>query len=297
MSSDKFSCLVIKNYKKIIMPTEDEVFKTQVEFLKEAVNILEDRAQKIGRIGRETKYTSKSEAEMKIAIGIFKFRSLKLCKDTLSYIATEAIRDEPKVHFFLLPHVRTLLDVYGRFMHLLENCKDENRQALTCIAYQLLLPKYLDSESEYLKVLALHENFLEEINFNFPKTLSDYGRTWVKKNGLAFSEMKNLLTTSNIKKYSLNVDSIFGTNETYRIYSGFSKFLHGNPYYYYEVSHNEKFWVISTCLSMIAFFIEMIDLHTLKKRSPRDFRIWITGVKKNRLDFVELWKSKKIPKP
>lgn len=279
------------------MPTEEEIFSTQISLIKEAVIILEERIKEINQIERDRKYTSNIEAEKRGAIGVFKYRSLLLYKETLSYIANEVIRDKPKISYFLLPHVRTILDVYARFVHLLENCSDEDQQALACIAYQLLLPKYLDSELEYQKGLELYKNFLIQKNFIFPQTLSGYSKTWVKNNGLAFSDMKSLLTTDNFKKYSINVYTIFGTKDIYRIYSGFSEFLHGNPYYYNELPHNEKFWVISTCISIFAFFIEMVDSNTFNKRNRRDFRVWLDKVKKNKQDFVKLWKSKKIPAP
>ena len=264
------------------MLTKKEIFKTQANFIKQAAELIEERAKAIEKIEKEAKYNIEFESEKKAAIGIFKVRSIRLCRDTLLYIANEVIRDDPKIGFFLLPHARTILDVYARFIHLLENCSDEDKQALVCIAYQLLLPKYIDSEIEYQKTFNLYKKFFKQTNSNFPTDLASYSKTWVKNNNLNFADMRSLLTTNNIKKYSLNVNSVFGVEETYRIYSGFSEFLHGNPYYYNESPHNERFWVVSICLSMTAFLIELIDLHTLHKRNPRDFRVWLEEVRKIR---------------
>lgn len=278
------------------MSTEKEIFKIQADFIKQAADLIEERAKAIEKVEKAAAYNTASESEKKAAIGIFKIRSLRLCRDTLLYIADEVIRDDPKIGFFLMPHARTILDVYARFIHLLENCSGEDDQALVCIAYQLLLPKYLESEVEYQKTFNLYKNFFKQINFNFPTDLAVYSKNWVKNNNLNFADAKSLLTTNNLKKYALNVGSVFGVEETYRIYSGFSEFLHGNPYYYNESPHNERFWVVAICLSTAAFFIELIDLHTLKKRNPRDFRMWLDVVKKNKIDFINLWKSQVIPR-
>ena len=277
--------------------SSEEIFKTQADFIEQAAELIAERAKAIEKIEKETEYNSESESEKKAAIGLFKVRSIRLCRDTLFYIANEVIRDDPKICFFLLPHARTILDVYARFIHLIENCNNEDKQALVCIAYQLLLPKYLNSEAEYQKTLNLYKNFFKQTNSNFPTDLAGYSKNWVKNKNLNFADMRSLLTTNNIKKYSLNVDSVFGVQETYRIYSGFSEFLHGNPYYYNESAHNERFWVVAICLSTTAFLIELIDLHTLHKRNRRDFRVWLEVVKKNKADFIKLWKSYIIPQP
>lgn len=278
------------------MPTDDEIFKTQIKFLEHAVEILDTRAQEIEKNERASKYSDKSEAEIKAIIAVFKVRSIKLYKDTLFYIAEQAVKDDLNSHFFLLPHVRTLLDIYGRFIHLLEKCKDESQQALTCLAYQLLLFKHLNSEPDYLKILSSASNFLSKIGFSFPTVLLDYGHNWVKKNNLAFAKMRDLLTVVNMKKYSINVFTMFGTMEQYGIYSAFSEYLHGNPYYYYESPTNEKFWVIAECISTTAFLIELIDLQTLKKTNPKDFRLWLTDIQKNKSDFVKLWNDRRLAK-
>lgn len=276
------------------MPGEEKILETQIELLERAIIILESRAREIEKNEKGRTCSSSAESEMKAVIGAFKVRSIILCKDTLSYVAKEITRKEPKIGYFLLPHVRTVLDVYARFVHLLENCSNESEQAMTCIAYQLLLTKYLNSETEYLKCLDINKNFLNQAPTHFPLTLSGYGKTWVKNNKLAFARMDTLLTPENMKKYALEADAVFGTDRTYEIYSALSEYLHGNPNYYVNSPHNEKFWVISLSTSVLAFFIEVIDLYTLQKRGARDFRIWLNDVKKNKPDFAKLWYERRI---
>ncbi len=276
------------------MATDENIFLTQIDLLKEAVEIIANRADKIAEIERIRKSISDSESEKRAILGVFKVKSLRLFKDTLFFISVETKRTDPKLHYFLMPHVRTLVDVYVRFLHLIANCKDDNEQSLTCIAYQLLSYKFLRQDYEYTRTLSLYKNFLSSIKFNFPEKSEEYDFNWIKNKKIGFQSVKKVLTVANIEKYSRSVNGVFKPRETYNIYASFSEFLHGNPYYYNKESHNERFWVVGTCMFMSAFLIELIDLYSLEKVNARDFRIWLTKVNNSRTDFVTLWRSNAI---
>lgn len=274
--------------------TDKEIFLIQANLLKQASLLLGDRASQIELIERLREGISDGDREKHIAISLFKTRSLKLCKHTIDYLSDEIMRDDPKIYYFLMPHVRTLLDIYARFIHLLSSCKDDKQQALTCISYQLLSYRILEQEPLYKDTLGLYKNFLSQANFIFPENSSDYDYEWMKKKNLIFLKNKKLLTIDNIKKYSIYSIDIFKPKETYKIYSSFSEFLHGNPYYHGGTPHNERFWVVGMCLSILPFFIEIIDIYTLNKTNPRDFRIWLSEIKKSRPDFSILWRDKSV---
>src|SRR6185295_8490485 len=158
--------------------------------------------------------SKKSDAESQSVTDLFFIRSLKFYLDDLLSIIIfctllkERVDVDKKIYFFLLPNVRTLLDVYAKLIHLFENCKNTAEQAKTCIACELLVSKSLKSEQMYQEGLSLYGNFLKEVQPRFPAKLSDYSKKWVKNNNLNFFNNSELLTELNIKKYSNDVKSI-----------------------------------------------------------------------------------------
>lgn len=272
------------------MELEENIFTTQAVSMKKAADLLEFRINLI-RPDKNIQATwNASVSEKENTIRIFKQRSIRLYVDTLLYLSVEILKPEKANHFFLLPHLRTLLDVYARFLHLLVNCSNDARQALTCITYQLLTFKDINDGQHYREALSLCKDFLEEEKFNFPEDPSKLDIEWIRKNSnLMFAKRSKLLTEDNIKTHSPYSMDVFGSNKTYLIYSSLSEFLHGNPYYYTGKPHNERFWVASMSISISAFLIELIDKYTLNKIQSKDFRVWLKEVKDNKTDFLKLW--------
>jgi len=277
------------------MTTDSEIFQKHSQILKQAVLILENRISQIEEKAKDAKYSSLAYEERENVISIFKIRSLRFYKDTLFYISETLNNDSFQGYVFVLPNIRTLIDIYGKFIHLLEKCSDEDQQAMVCFALQLLVSKSLDSEVEYQKMLGICSNFLAKKNYVFPSNVNMYGRKWVKNNKLSFDTMDKILTPQNMKKYSRDVFNIFGTDKHYAIFSYFSELVHGNPYCYTGKDQNEKFWVVSMSMSITAFLIEIVDNYTLKKVNPKDFRTWINEVKNNKKDLLDPW-IKKVKK-
>lgn len=274
------------------MEEENKIFLIQTTLLKKGSSLLIDRANKIESREKELRFDSIGDEEQSTIISIFKVRSLKLSADIVNHISTEIMRDDPTVHYFLMPHVRTLLEVYAHFIHLLCNCSNEKEQALTCLAYQLHTYNKLKQAPEYIKTLDLCKNFLIQSKFSFPDNPDNYSKKWIEKNKLCFKNKVELLVPDNFVKYSTNTIEVFKPQQIYSIYSGFSEFLHGNPYYYKETPHNERFWIVGTCLVILPFIIEMIDTYSLKKINPKDFRDWLNEIKINKTFFTTVWENK-----
>ncbi len=270
---------------------EESIFSIQIGLLNRAQNLLEDRISQLEVFERSKEFTSNDASEKAACVGVFKIRSAKFFRDTLSYLISESARTEPKVHFFMLPNIRALTNVHANFLHLLES-GNEDKQALICIAYQLLTMKDLQNDVEYAKVLDMNKNFLATQSVVFPASPADFSYKWMQKQKLTLGRMDQLLESDVVKKYSSNVVAVFMPKEQYRIYSTLSEFLHGNPYYYDDNPHNERFWIVAFSISITAFLIEIIDTYFLNKINPRDFRVWLLDVKRQRGDFSNLWKSK-----
>ena len=272
------------------MEEEKAIFKMQSDLIKEAASLIESRIDMIDTLGAESSSLEKSEELRESVLLVFKKRSLTLYKDTLLYLSEELLTEDNRKHYFLLPQLRLLLDVYTRFLHLLENCEDENSQALTCLAYQFLTLKAIDSEAEYIETLKLNQPFLDDINFSFPAKLKDFNYYGcVKPNNLAFAKQKDILNKELISKYTTYSLDVFGGNKTYTIYSHISEIMHGNPYYYTESDQNERFWVSTMCLISSAFLIELIDTYTFRKTKPRDFREWLKKVELEKDSVTQMW--------
>lgn len=222
------------------------------------------------------------------ALKIFYTRSLKSYKTVLEFISAECLDPSPRRALFLLPHVRTLLDIYSRLLDL-QIRTDENKKALICIAYQLYSYKTFNSPGESQKTIDLYRDFLIETHPNFPEKLADLSWRWLERNELIFSRRNDILTPENMSRYSDEATVVFGTEKVYEIYSFFSEMLHGNPYYYNDEAHNERFWVVSMAQVNTAFLIELIDRYLLDRGVARDFRDWLAKNRGAKDRFVRVW--------
>ena len=272
-------------------PTVEDAFSQCSELIKRAAKLIEGQISQIEEREHNTAFVSSWEAQRSAAVQIFRVRSLQLYRDTLLFLAGQILDADWKHHYFLLPHVRTLLDIYARFIHLFERCEGFDKQALTCIAYQVITVKTLNSEAAYQTTLMTVDQFLQKIGFAFPG-FEDLKFSWIKNQNLHFAKRDELLTTENMKKYSTYTLDIFKPSNTYDIYSYLSEFMHGNPYYYNETPYNERFWVASMTLSTTAFLLELVDCHVLSRIQTRDFRVWLKDVEKNRTDFMQVWRAR-----
>ena len=272
-----------------------DIFSIHADLMQRAAAIIDSRIEEIEQTGKSRTYPSEVEAESDALIGLFTVRSLQLYRDTLSFIASEVMHEDHKHHRFLLPHGRTLLDIHARFLHLLDKCSDKNSRALTCLCYAMLTSKDVGNEGEYVKWLQeVSPNLLKYMKIDFPN-ISELNFSWVKKNGFGFAKRSELLTPEIIKKYSDETVRVFSPERTYKIYSHLSELLHGNPYYYTEDSHNERFWVVSMGVTTTGFIIELIDKYTIGKVGRRDLREWLKEVNTSKKDFISLWRSRVLP--
>ena len=180
---------------KDFMSSAETIFSIQADLIREASLLFEDRINRIEELGNSLDASSRHEAEKKKPILVFQARSLKVVKDILVFLAEEIVRKDvgPHHYYFLLPHVRTLFDIHARSLHLLINCPDDNKKALTCIGYQLLTYKKIVDEY-YRKTLPVYKAFLEQEGFTFPENSSEFDGEWLRKKCLVFGGKGRLLT-------------------------------------------------------------------------------------------------------
>lgn len=258
--------------------------------MKRATDLVDNLIVKVEPDEEEKKHMSASAA----ALCLFRIKSLKLYRDTLNYLADEIIRTEVKNYKFLLPHLRTLFEVYGRFLHLLVKCSDDDQRALVCLTYQLYTAKNVaDVGGNFKEVFDLNREFIQKMRPDFPKEAESLSRSWIAKNGLNFGSNAELLTQENIRRFSVETEKVFGTDKNYILYSHFSELLHGNPYYYNSAPYNERFWATALSLINTAFLIEVVDRYILNRGQSKDAREWLKEVADSRPEFIRLWQSRR----
>ena len=72
----------------------------------------------------------------KNTIALFLIRALKRYERTLRYVAKSTDLEDAESHYFALPHVRTMIDLYAKVLFLAGQ-PDDNSRAQTCIAYSV----------------------------------------------------------------------------------------------------------------------------------------------------------------
>lgn len=264
----------------------DKIFSTQIGLMNEAASMLTDRASRLEPSPEE----KMSSTDADLTLRLFYIRSLRLYKDNLEYLATQASDHEPRKHYYSLFYLRTLSDIYARFLHLLHNCPTEGKRAVSCLTYQLLTYRKLGDDSVYQQGLGIHKTLIQSEGVAFPANFSELSKTWADKNHLTFDKMSNLLDAKIIGRYSTDVAKIFPPQKPYEIYAHFSELAHGNPYYERGSEHNERFWLVSSSITNTAFLIELIDKNILGRGLAKDLRLWLSKIRTNKEEFARLWK-------
>ena len=273
------------------MNPEDEVISKQIDLMGQAPSLIQERIKWLTPVKGDPVL---SDADS--TVRIYQIQSLKRFKEILEFLAPEVRVVENKKCIYLLPNIRTLLDIYANFLHLELNCSNSDERAIMCIAHQLFIGKKLGSGDGnyklYQEAFEIYKDVIQRTKPDFPTTPEKLSKKWMKENKLFPASKDILLTPENMNKFSSYSIQVFGVKKTYEIYSSISEILHGNPYYYKEESHNERFWIITMSLSTSAFLIEFIDRYILNKGESRDFREWLASCKKNSREYAEVWKRK-----
>lgn len=275
------------------MNPEDEVISKQIDLMGQAPSLIQERIKWLTPVKGDPVL---SDADS--TVRIYQIQSLKRFKEILEFLAPEVRVVENKKCIYLLPNIRTLLDIYANFLHLELNCSNSDERAIMCIAHQLFIGKKLGSGDGnyklYQEAFEIYKDVIQRTKPDFPTTPEKLSKKWMKENKLFPASKDILLTPENMNKFSSYSIQVFGVKKTYEIYSSISEILHGNPYYYKEESHNERFWIITMSLSTSAFLIEFIDRYILNKGESRDFREWLASCKTNSREYAEVWKRRKL---
>lgn len=159
----------------------------------------------------------------------------------MNYLSNEIKKNDPKYFIFLIPNSRKLFDIFARLIHLLDKCPSNNYRVLTCLASQLLVLKNIENEGGFNSLIKKHDELLVLEKISFP-AYSKFDYLWYRNtNNLKFSTSNKILTKEIIDKYCNHENQIFTGKDLPKIYGMFSEYLHGNPYYYLDTAHNERY--------------------------------------------------------
>lgn len=278
-----------------------DVFTAQSELMKTGIALIVSRAEAI-----EQKLSAHSDGPDKIremAIYLFTAKSLRLYAATLVYLSGEILSHDEQKYVFLLPNVRTLLEIHARFLDLNVNCHDDEQRALRCIHYHLFkvaslrLPEPTRTET-YTTILEGYRPFLQKVGIMFPDKPEELTyKKWLEDRGHSFTRMNEVLIPDNIKKFCVLTQNVFGGASIYDMYSYFSELVHGNPYLSLGSPYNERFWVTSVSITTTAFLIELIDRCVIGTPNKSDFRLWLKELEMSKEEFLNTWKGRQPGRP
>lgn len=267
------------------MEPDEQVVKKLSDLMYRACALLEEQARMI-RAGADN---TLEDATFRI----FLERSIRVYVGSLKYLASEILRTDESIYPYLLPNVRTLLDVYARFLHLASLAGDEEKRALTCVIYHLQTMSGHMADSQYVPVYTLYRPMILKHKIPVPADPKRFDARKFEKMEISFPNRRKILTEEKIRAHSVHVAKNFGMKMVYGFYAFFSETLHGNPYTYAEGINNERLWIISLSLINSALFIELIDKYILHRGQSRDSREWFKDLLAERASLTEVWMSRR----
>ncbi len=268
-----------------------KVFQDLSILLKQAVLIFDAR---IKEVEGKTPALQMAQADLEAdyIVRLFTVSSLKVYRENLSFIATNITQEDELYPFYLLPIVRTLFDVYSRFLHLIEKCDSKSRQALCCLAYQLMSYNCLNNQKVFDSLLLSNSNLISKEKFTFP-SFNNFDYVWYRDSGLRFKSNHDLFKKEIINKYSNPPIKIFEGKDIVSLYGAVSEFCHGNPYYNYDGVFNERYWIATISFMITSYLIEIVDVQFLEKVLRRDYREWMKDVDTVSKRMLLLWAQKR----
>lgn len=266
---------------------EFEVISNHAKLIEKVISIVQER------INLLTPTADKVLSDEEASVRVYQIRSLNIYRRYLIFIAKELEKNDPESAFFLLPQVRTLIDIYSKFLHLQINAFNAKERALISIAYQLLATCAVEAPAEFDKTKLVHEKViagtpLERIKYK------EFSYTWMQKNNYNFYSRDRLLTEDNVNRFTVDSRELFKGQQLHRLYAAFSEYNHGNPFYGSNEPHNERYWIITMTIQMTAYLIELIDREILKKPQKTDFRQWLRKIARNKEALLLAWNQSRI---
>ena len=264
---------------------QDKVFREVATLVDSITELLNIRIKNLRPVD-ESRYSN--ELHAKKAIALFLIRILNRYNRTLIHISKCILADDVELHYFTLPHIRTITDIYAKILYL-AGCENDDFRALTCISYQAYAVSKTDDNNLLKEILDLNKEYLVDHEFFIPDNVNKMW-SWYKDKKFKYNFSSNniILKPEIMSKYAIQTEQVFKANDWYPIYSHISEILHGNPYYP-DKPTNERYWISIMSLSTSAHTLELIDRVFLGKSYPSDYRKWLKLAKDLQPGIISQW--------
>jgi len=282
---------------KIMDKSSEGCIEEQIKLIEDISEIIRVQVSDIDNIGRGVVLSDTIE-DLKRAVILNAKRSyLEFFNDIVIFLSNK-LREEKEENFrFLLPNIRTLLDIYGRLLYLCS--EDENKQTSICMANSLFtLADTVDNSDEgieesYNKGYKDFKPFFDREDINIPKDIKLFSKGKLEKLELNFPPLLQILKKEIIETSSPETMKIFPriAKEVYKTYKFISNYIHGNILF--KNKHkNQKLWIISKVQILSSLIVDLVNTKVLRDSRKAELMKWAEELSQKRARFVNFWRGR-----
>jgi len=286
--------------------SSEKCIEEQIKLIEDISEIIKVQISDINNIGRGVILSDEIEDLKRASILDTKRRYLEFFNDIVIFLLGKLRKEKEENFRFLLPNIRTLLDIYGQLLYLCN--ENENRQASICMANSLFtLANTVESPDEksskeekqayegikeiYNKSYGEWKPFFDRENIDIPEDMKLFFGRKLKRLGLKFPPLPEMLKKENIKASSPETIKIF-PKIAEKVYNRFtSNYVHGNPLAK-NIHGNERLWIIAKVQSLSSLVVDLINTKVLRDSRKIELIKWIKELSQKKPEFVNFWRER-----
>lgn len=280
----------------------------QIRLIEDISNIINIQISDIDSIGRSVVLPDATEDLKQAGILNTKRRYLEFFNDIVIFLIYRLKKEKEGNFRFLLPNIRTLLDIYGQLLYLCN--EDENRQASICAANSLFtlantVEKPDENSSEevkqaYEKIKEVYDKgyndwkpFFDREAIDVPENIELFSKGKLRELGLNFPPLPQMLKKENIRNCSPETIKVFpravkNISNTYRF---LCNYVHGNTLSK-GVHGNEKLWIIAKVQILSSLIVDLVNIKILGGSRKKELIKWMNELSQKRQEFVNFWRER-----
>ena len=144
---------------------KNEAFQVYSQLLKDGIGVLRNREDQQLTLSHLPEAQSSDQA----LVNIFRTNSMNTYRKYSEFISDEIIKYEREnTALFQLPNLRTLMDIYARFLYLHNNDFSVQERFLKILSYQLLTFHVLGDTAQYDRLIKIHSAHLRNVKPDYP---------------------------------------------------------------------------------------------------------------------------------
>jgi len=285
-----------------------ECIEEQIKLIEDISKIIKAQIADIDSIGKGVVLSDAIEDLKRAGILNTKRRYLEFFNDIVGFLVDKLRKEKDENFRFLLPSIRTLLDIYGQLLYLCN--KGENKQASICVANSLFtLVNTIESPDEksskeekqayegikeaYNKSYRDWKPFFDRENIDIPEDMELFSRRKLEGLGLNFPPLPQMLKKETIKASSPETIKIFSktTEKVYNTYRFTSNYVHGNVLAK-NIHGNERLWIIAKVQILSNLIVDLVNTKVLGDSRKKELVEWMNKLSQKRQAFVNFWRER-----